>query len=470
MDEAVIETEAGRPARTSNVPLASIGLALGVLLSVLDQTVVAIALQSIATDLGGLESISWVVTAYVLASTATGTLYGRLSDRFGRRPVYLFSIMLFTVASLLCASAGTLGELIAYRALQGVGAGALFVVPTIALAELHPPEKRGKVQGYVGVLFAVASIGGPLVGGVLTDAVGWRWIFYVNLPIGVVAALLVAFTLRLPLLRQDAAVDFLGSTLLVGAVVSLMLVTEWGGRTYAWGSGVVLSLAAAFVVLLAGFVAWERRAANPVLALRLFTNRTLAVALPAAALLGALLYGVVVFLPTYMQNAFGMSATQSGFALIPYMLAFVLASGIAGAKVASVGAKPLLVLGPIIITAGVALLSMLDHNSSYPLFVVVCVVMGLGFGLIMQLLVTVSQNAVEPSDLAGATTAALSIRGLGMTLGVAVLGNMLSRRLEGSQVTADLVADTIPDVLMWSLPAAVVLVVLALAVPKPKPS
>ena len=456
----------GAGAGRSNVPLAVIGLALGILVSVLDQTVVSIALPNIAGDLGGIDNISWVVTAYVLASTATGTLYGRLSDRFGRRGTFIIAMLVFTVASALCALADTMGQLIVYRAVQGVGAGALFAIPTIALSELVKPESRGRMQGAVGALFAIASLAGPLVGGALTDAAGWRWIFYINLPLGVLSMLLVAFALRLPRPTSRPSIDFLGSALLVGAVVALLLTTEWGGRTYDWLSGTILSLAVGAAALFALFVFWERRAVSPVVPMRLFSNPTVRLILPATAVLGALLYGSIVFLPTYLQSAFDISATVAGLGINPYMLTFVVASFLSGSRVSANGnARPFLIAGPIAIAAGFGLLSLLDADSNYGMVVVALLVMGVGVGFIMQLLVTVAQNAVQPADLAATSAAILSIRGLGMSLGVALFGNLLSRQLGPDAQAGPEVANAIPDVMVWGIPLALLLLALTVAVP-----
>lgn len=450
----------------SNVPLAVIGLALGILVSVLDQTVVSIALPNIAADLGGIDQISWVVTAYVLASTATGTLYGRLSDRFSRRGTFLFAMLIFTVASVLCAVADSMGQLIAYRALQGIGAGALFAVPTIALSELVKPESRGRMQGAIGALFAIASLAGPLVGGALTDAAGWRWIFYINLPLGALSMLLVAFALRLPQRTSRPSIDFLGSALLVGGVVALLLTTEWGGRTYAWISGTILGLAAATVLLFALFVFWERRATSPVVPMRLFSNPTVRVVLPATAVLGALLYGSIVFLPTYLQSAFDISATLAGLGINPYMLTFVVASFLSGNRVSATGnARPFLIAGPIAIAAGFGLLSLLDADSSYGMVVLALLVLGVGVGFIMQLLVTVAQNAVGPADLGATSAAILSIRGLGMSLGVAIFGNLLSRELGPGTQAGPAVANAIPDIMVWGIPLALLLLLLTALMP-----
>ncbi|MEU6797607.1 MDR family MFS transporter [Nonomuraea wenchangensis] len=455
------------PKGGGNVPLATAGLLIGMLLSVLDQTVVAIALPGIAADLGGMDAIGWVVTSYVLASTATGALYGRLSDRFGRRPVFLAAVAVFVAGSALCGLAQSAPQLIAARTVQGIGAGALFVLPTIALSELYPPRLRSRIQGFTGGVFALASVGGPLAGGAITDAWGWRWIFYVNLPLGLLAMALVAFALRLPRTGGDGRVDLAGAVLIAGATVSLLLVAEWGGRTYPWNSGVILTLLAALAVLGALFVWRERRAADPLLPLRLFADPALRVALPATALLGALLGGSIVYLPTYLQATYGMGATQAGLALNPYVLTFMAVSSLAGARIAARGRfKPYLLAGSLIAALGFALLSLLQPDTPYALLAVEIGVLGVGFGLLMQNLVVVAQNAVSPADLAATTSAAVSVRGLGLSLGVALFGSLLARELHGRAPDPQATAAAIPEVLFWGAPAALVLAVLLAFLPR----
>ncbi|GAA0930952.1 MDR family MFS transporter [Nonomuraea longicatena] len=438
--------------KTARVPLATAGLLLGMLLSVLDQTVVAIALPDIAADLGGLEAIGWIVTSYVLASTATGALYGRLSDRYGRRAVFVTSAAVFVAGSALSGLAQTLPQLIVARTVQGIGAGALFVLPAIALSELYPARLRSRVQGFTGGVFALAGVGGPLAGGAITDVWGWRWIFYVNLPLGLLSMALTAFALRLPRNGESGRVDLAGAALIAGALVSLLLVTE----------GHALSAGVSAAVLGALFVWWERRAADPLLPPRLFTHRALRVALPATALLGALLGGSVVYLPTFLQAAYGMGATQAGLGLIPYVLALMAASSLAGARIGASGRfKPYLLAGSILAVTAFLLLGRITPGTPYPLVAVVIGVLGAGFGLLMQNLVVVAQNAVPPTDLAAATSAVMTVRGLGLSLGVAVFGALLARRLQDGVP----IAEAVPDVLVWGAPAAAVLAVLLALLP-----
>lgn len=453
--------------RGGNVPLATAGLLIGMLLSVLDQTVVAIALPDIAADLGGMDSIGWIVTSYVLASTATGALYGRVSDRFGRRPVFLTAVAAFIAGSALCGLAQTTPQLIAARTFQGIGAGALFVLPTIALSELYPQRLRGSVQGFTGGVFALASVGGPLAGGAITDAWGWRWIFYVNLPLGLLAMAATALALRLPRPGGAGRVDLPGAALIAGAVVSLLLVAERGGRTHGWTSGTILALIGAVAALAVLFAWWEGRASNPLLPLRLFADPVLRVVLPATALLGALLGGSIVYLPTYLQAAYGMGATEAGLALNPYVLTFMAVSSLAGARIGASGRyKPYLLTGSAIAVLGFVLLSRLTPATPYAVLAVEIAVLGFGFGLLMQNLVVVAQNAVSAADLAATTSAAVSVRGLGLSLGVSVFGTLLARETQGRAPGPEATTATIPDALFWGAPAAAVLLALMALLPR----
>ncbi|MEV6429837.1 MFS transporter [Nocardia sp. NPDC051463] len=465
---SVTTTAAGPAARTSNVPLAAAGLALGMLLSVLDQTIVSIALPDIAGDLGDVGSLRWIVTCYVLASTATGALYGRLSDRFGRRPVFLTAVGIFTIASALCGMAGTLTELVVLRTMQGVGAGALFTIPTIALAELFPVALRGRVQGAVGAIFAVAAVSGPLVGGAITDAVGWRWIFYINVPLGLISMALVGFALRLPRGGIAVRLDVGGSVLLVGAVIGVLLIGEWSSGSNPAGVGLILGLGAAVVIMLGAFVWRERRTDDPVIPLGLFTHRVTGVILPATLVLGVLMYSSIVYLPTYLRSAFGMSATEAGLALNPYVVAFMVSSFLAGSLASKTGRyRPFLIGGAAVIVLGFALLGLLDAESSYLAVALGLIVLGSGIGMILQLMVTVAQNAVAATELGAVTSAALALRGLGMSLGIAVYGGVLGHELAGKPASATATADAIPDTLIWALPLTMVLLVLTLAIPDP---
>ncbi|RJL20523.1 DHA2 family efflux MFS transporter permease subunit [Bailinhaonella thermotolerans] len=441
-----------------NTPLAVAGLCLGVVLAVVDQTIVGTALPRIAAELGTGASAGWVVTAYLLTSTATGVLYGRASDRFGRLPTFLTAVGVFTAASALAGLAETLPQLVALRAVQGLGAGGLFSLASIVLAELFPAERRGRAQGYLGAIMAVGSVGGPLAGGVLTDTVGWRWIFYVNVPLGLLAMLFAGVGLRLPRPASVPRVDAPGSALLAAAVAVLMLAAEWGGREHAWTSPVILGLAAGAVVLLAAFAAWERRAPEPVLPPRLLRDRVVRITYPASMLLGALLFGGSVFLPMYFQGVLGMDATRAGLALIPLMLAFVAASALSGR---TAGARGPLLLGAAGVTAGFAALYL--TAGSYPPMAAALALIGAGIGLLMQPLVAMTQRAVPAPELGTATSALIALRGLGGTLGISLFATIVSLAHTADYTSA------IPRVFLAALPLCAVLFLLLLATPHPRP-
>lgn len=447
-----------------NVVLASIGLMTAALLSVLDQAVVAFALPDIAADVGGMESIGWIVTAFLLGSTVSGALYGRLSDRFGRRSVFIIALVTFILASVWCGFAETMGELIAARAVQGVGAGALFVIPTIVLSELYPVSERGRIQGLLGMVFVVASVGGPLVGGAITDAVGWQWIFWINLPLGLVSLILVATFLRLPRRDTVTSLDFFGGGLLIVAMVSFLLITEWGGRRFAWSSVPILALAVVLIGALILLWRQEGRADHPILPTRLLTHPRLRIALVATFLVGLLLYGAVVYLPTYLQAAFGLSAIEAGFASLPYFLTFVVAS-VLGGNLAGRRQQygRYILFGSTLALAGFVLLSRIVPDTAYPVVAAYLMVLGAGFGLIVQNLMVFNQNTVAATDLAVTSSATIAIRGFGMSVGVAVFGSLLTRSLSGVPQTPQALAQAIPEVLLWGVPVAVCLVALIIA-------
>jgi EmrB/QacA subfamily drug resistance transporter len=462
----VAETLTIPRAKANTARLATVGLMLGMLLSVLDQAVVTVAIPSIAADLGGLGSIGWVVTAYLLGTTVSGTLYGRLSDRFGRRSVFLTATTLFMVASALCGAAQTMPQLIAARALQGIGAGALFIIPTIAIAELYPVQKRGRMQGLLGSIFAIASVGGPLAGGAITDLAGWRWIFYVNLPLGLIAIVLTAVFLRLPRPGGDARIDVPGAALLVSTIVPVLLATEWGGRAYAWTSPPVVGLVVAALIALAAFLWRERRAPNPILPLRLLSHPALRVALPATLFLGAMAIGAIMFLPTFLQAAYGIGPTKAGLAGLPYVLTFVAVAAVAGSRAGASGRfKPYLLAGSIIAGTGFWLLSRTSPDTAYVVLAAYLAVLGIGFGLIMQNLLVVAQNAVPPHDLAVTTSTTLSLRSLGMSFGGGLFGNLLTRELAGRPQTPEATANAIPSILVWGIPLALALITLIALLP-----
>jgi len=406
------------------------GLLLAMLLASLDQTIVATALPTIVGDLGGLGQLSWVVTAYMVGATVTMPLWGRASDLHGRKPLFLAAITVFLAGSALSGLAAGIGELIAFRALQGTGAGGLMTLAMAIVAEIVSPRERGRFQGYIQMVFVVASVAGPLLGGVFADHLSWRWVFYVNLPIGAAALAFIATSLHLPIRREPARVDYLGGALLAGALTSVLLVTTWGGREYAWGSGEILGLAAVAVLLTGAFVTRERNAPEPLLPLRLFREPVFVVVSAAMFLTMLAFFAVIVFMPIYMQVVEGASATESGLLLLPMLLAGLASTALAGRAISRTGRyKVFPVTGLGLMALGLLGLSRIGTGTSLVTAGLVLAVFGIGFGLVTQVLTLAIQNAVDRRDLGIATASANLFRALGGSFGVALFGSVFASRL-----------------------------------------
>jgi EmrB/QacA subfamily drug resistance transporter len=410
-------------------------LMLGMFLAALDQTIVSTALPTIVGDLGGLAHLSWVVTSYLLASTASTPLYGKLGDMYGRKPVFLAAILIFLAGSMLSGLSQSMGELIGFRALQGIGAGGLMVGAQAIIADIVPPRDRGRYMGLIGSVFAVASVAGPLLGGFLVEAISWRWVFYVNMPIGVLAVLVVTFRLHLRTPAQRHAIDYLGAGLLTAGVSALILVTTWGGNEYAWGSGIIVGLAAAGVALLAMFIWQERRAAEPIVPLELFRSSVFRVATSLGFFIGLAMFGAIIFIPLFLQLVYGVSPTSSGLRMLPLMAGLLGASVISGRVISRVGRyKRFPIAGTAITTLGMFLLSRLEVDTPPWLASVYMLVVGIGIGLVMQVLVLVVQNDAPARDVGVATSTATFFRSMGGSLGVALFGAIFASRL-GDELT-----------------------------------
>ncbi|RJL22748.1 MDR family MFS transporter [Bailinhaonella thermotolerans] len=426
------------------------GLLLGMLLAALDQTIVSTALVKIVGDLGGLDQISWVVTAYLLASTVVTPIYGKLGDLLGRRPVYIFVIALFLLGSVLCGFAANMTQLIAFRAVQGLGGGGLMVVAMTIVADVVSPRDRGRYQGYFGAVFAISSIAGPLIGGFLTDHASWKWIFWINLPLGLAALAVVVVALRLPK-RPRAAVriDWPGAVLLSGSITCVVLVTSWGGTPdHPWGSPTIIWLSVAAVVLGAAFAAVELRAAEPLLPLRLFRDRTFSLSSGISFVTGFAMFGGISFIPVFLQLVSGASATNSGLLLLPFMAGVLTASMGSGRLITRTGRyKVFPVLGTAIASGGMALLGTMDVGTTKLVSGLYMVVLGVGIGLVMQVTVLAVQNTAPLRDLGVATSTVTFTRFLGASVGVAVFGAIFNNRL-----AADL-AERIPGSAAGAVPS-----------------
>jgi EmrB/QacA subfamily drug resistance transporter len=406
------------------------GLVLVMLMAALDSTIVATALPTIVGDLGGLDHISWVVTAYLLAQTAVTPLYGKLGDQYGRKVVLQVAMTVFLIGSALCGLSHSLTELIAFRALQGLGGGGLIVSAQAAVGDVVPPRERGRYQGIFGAVFGLASVLGPLLGGFFTTNLSWRWIFYVNLPIGVAAFAVLAVTLPSVKERVHHTIDYLGAGLLAAGLSGVVLTCTLGGTSYSWGSPFIIVLAIISVLVLVAFAGAERRAAEPVLPPRLFRNRVFSVTSGIGFVVGFALFGSITYLPLFLQVVNGATPTGSGLRILPLMGGLLITSIGSGQMISRTGRyKPFPIAGTAIMIGGLLLLSTMGATTSSGISSLFMFVLGLGLGLVMQVLVLAVQNAVDYSDLGVATSGATLFRSIGGSVGTAILGSIFTSGL-----------------------------------------
>ncbi len=407
------------------------GLMLGMLLAALDQTIVSTALPTIVGDFGGLQHLSWVITAYLLTSTASVPLYGKLSDMYGRKPLFQIAIAVFLIGSFLSGASQSMLQLILFRGVQGLGGGGIMAMAMAIIGDIVSPRERGRYQGYTGGVFAVSSVAGPLLGGIFTDHLSWRWIFYINLPTGILALVVTSVVLKLPYRRLNRPIDYLGSALMVAGVSCLLLVASWGGTEYGWTSPTIIELATTGIVLIGLFVLQEQRAVEPLLPPRLFGVRIFSVSSLIGLIVGATMFGAIAFLPIYLQVVKGASATSSGLRLIPLMVGLVSTSVASGRIISSTGRYRVFpIAGMAIVCIGLWLLSRLSRTTGMIEVSAYMLVLGIGVGMVMQVMVLAVQNAVEFRDLGTATAGVNFFRSMGSAFGVAVFGSILTNRLD----------------------------------------
>ncbi|WP_329426216.1 MFS transporter [Streptosporangium sp. NBC_01495] len=411
------------------------GVVLGMVTAPLDGMMLGPALPAIVSDLGGLENFSWVMTAYLVAMAASTPIWGKLGDLYGRKVVYIAAIVVFLLGSGLSGLSQDMTQLVGFRAVQGLGGGGLMVGAIALISEMVPPRQSGKLMGLIGTMMPIAFIAGPLVGGLLTERLSWRWTFYVNLPIGAVALLLIGFAVRLAPRRIKARIDFLGASLLTVGLVALSLLTSWGGTQYAWASVPIVSLAATVVVALTVFIHVERHAAEPIVPLRLFADRNFTLAQILRFLSGVGMVVAANFLPQYMQIVQGASPTESGLLILPSMLGMVLVMICTGQLITRNGRYRIYpILGGAVLTVGMLVLLALRTDTNLALASGLTLIGGVGVGLLMQSTTIITMNSAEPRDMGAASGSITLWHTMGASLGVAVLGALYTSRLQDTLI------------------------------------
>lgn len=415
-------------------------LMLTMLLAALDQTIVSTALPRITSELNGLGQLTWVVTAYLLTSTASTPIWGKISDLYGRKSMLQAAIVIFLIGSALAGAATSMEWLIITRGIQGLGGGGLMVLVMAVIADVIPPRERGRYTGLFGAVFAVSSIAGPLLGGFFVDTLSWRWIFYINLPLGIAAFFVIAAALQVPKRRINHTIDYLGAVLMVCGVSLLLLVVEWGGHRYAWLSPTILIMSAATIALLVTFVLVELRVREPLVPMALFKNRVFGMTSIVGFIVGLAMFGAIIFIPLYLQMVRGETPTAAGLQMVPMMVGMLGASIISGRLISRLGRYKIFpIIGMGIATVSMILLSRLGVDTPYWQLAIAMLLLGIGIGNVMQVLIIAVQNSVHPKDVGVATSGSTFFRSIGGTIGTAVFGAIMTAQLTG-RLTADLPA------------------------------
>jgi EmrB/QacA subfamily drug resistance transporter len=425
-----------------------VSVMLGMLLASVDQTIVGTAMPRIIAQLNGLEHYAWVATAYLLASTVSVPIYGKLSDIYGRKPFFIVGMVIFLLGSALSGASQSMTELIFFRAIQGLGAGAMMPIAMSIIGDVLPPAERGKWQGLLVAVFGLSSIVGPTAGGWITDNWGWRWTFYVNMPIGAIALLVAILVLPMAGARRQHSIDYLGAATLVAGAVALLLAFSWAGTQYAWTSPQIIGLLIAAVILLAVFMFVEMRVPEPIITPALFKNSIFSISVLATFLLAAGMFGAIMYLPLFVQGVIGNSATNSGEVLTPMMFGFMFSSIVGGQILSRTGRYKILALaGFAVATVGMFLLSRMDASATDGLVIRNMIILGLGIGVMMSLFTIVVQNAFPMQQLGEVTSSLTFFRSIGSTIGIAVLGSVMTNKFQSS------LTHNLPSTLTHAVPA-----------------
>ena len=405
-------------------------LMLTMFLAALDQTIVSTALPRITSDFGALSQLAWVVTAYLLTSTASTPIWGKISDLYGRKPMIQAAIVIFLLGSVLAGLAQSMTWLIVTRGIQGLGGGGLMVLVMAVIADVIPPRERGRYTGLFGGVFALSSVAGPLLGGWFVDGPGWRWIFFINVPVGIAALFVLAIALKVPVRRVNHRIDYLGAGLMVAATVLVLLIVEWGGHQYAWLSPTILLMFVIAVAAITAFIMVERRASEPILPMSLFSNRVFSVSSGIGFVVGLTMFGAIIFLPLYLQIVQGSTPTMAGLQLLPMMVGLLSMSILSGRLISRIGRyKPFPIIGTFLATIGLLLLATIDVTTPYWRIAVAMLILGAGLGNVMQVLIIAVQNSVHPRDIGVATSGSTFVRSIGGTFGTAIFGAVMTAQL-----------------------------------------